>query len=248
MDQHLHAGAVEVTGTLAGHLLPGSLFIVWALVSMVEAVLRRDPSRADRPLESGLAMPVLKVVLPVVGMWAEIPGQGWPPGRGWPADAILMNWQHVTMYGVFALSGVVDLLARRGALSARSTLAAYAAAHANAGFLFWAHGSHGGVPGVVHSLLVLAFAGAAGTALIELARPSRGAAWARRGGLLAVGSWFVVVGWILYLSAWDLGDPVREGWSYTMFSWTMAATAAVTIALRMAAGRSSRGGVPAPAG
>jgi hypothetical protein len=241
VEQHVHAGAVEVTGTLAGHLLPGTLFIVWALVWMSQAVVRRDPDRGDQPLESGLAMPVLKIVLPVVGMWAEIPGQGWPPGRGWPADAILMNWQHVTMYGVFALSGMVDLLARRGALSAQATLATYAAAHANAGFLFWAHGAHGGVPGVVHSLLVLAFAGAAGTALVELARPSRGTAWARRGALLAVGAWFIVVGWILYVSAWDLGDRVREGWSYMLFSWTVAAVAAVTIAFRVIAGRRARG-------
>ena len=86
---------------------------------------------------------------------------------------------------------------------------------------------------------------AAGPRLAGGRRPQE---WARRGGLLAVGSWFVVVGWILYLSAWDPGDPVREGWSYTMFSWTMAATAAVTIAFRLAGGRSSRGGVPAPAG
>jgi hypothetical protein len=237
-----HMATVEVTGTLTGHLLPGTLFVLWALVWMGQAVIGRETSPSDVPLETGLVVPVLKVILALVGVWAEIPGQGWPPGRGWPPDAILTNWQHVTMYGVFGLTGVVDLLSARGALPYRVTHAAYAAAHANAGFLFLGHGSHGGVPGVVHSLLVLAFAGAALTALLEIARPSPGVSWARRGALLAVGSWFIAAGWILYLSGWDPADAVREGWSYMVFSWTMVVAGAVTIGAWMLARReASRG-------
>jgi hypothetical protein len=140
------------------------------------------------------------------------------------------------MYVAFALAGAVDLLARSGALSHRATYVAHAAALANAAFLFWGHGAHGGVPGVVHGLLVLALAGASMTALVELARPSNAAAWARRGALLAVGAWFGAAGWILYASGWDLGDPVREGWSYMIFSWTVGLAAAVTLGARLWAG------------
>ena len=240
--QHTDHVATEVMGTFAGHILPGALLVAWALVWMAQAIRGSSSSTSTRTLESSGAVAVLKIALPLAGMFAEIPGQGWPPGRGWPPDAILMNWQHVTMYGVFALSGVVDVLARRGALSPQATFAAYAAAQANAGFLFAAHGGHGGVEGLVHLLLVLVFAGAAATALLEAWRPTEGLAWARRGALLAVGAWFLVIAWILYRSGWDMADPVREGWVSMIFAWTMAGAAAVTVLARLAAGRGGRMG------
>lgn len=228
--------SVVVRGTFAGHVLPGSLFVVWALYWVVEDVVRGDDPGRDRPLEAGGFVPAMKVVIPLVGVWVEIPGSGWPPGRGWPPVAILLNWQHVTMYTAFCLSGVVDLLVRRGIMSSKASYLAFAGAALNAGLLFWGHGRHGGVPGVVHSLLAILFLAVACFAVAEMARPSSVLAWLRRGALLALGGWFIVVAWILYRSGWDMADPVREGWSYMLFSWNAIAASVLVLAVRLVAG------------
>lgn len=221
--------AVDVTGTLAGHVLPGSMFVVWAVYWIVERFVGEGSGGADHPLEAGLFVPFAKILIPFGGIWVEIPGQGW-----YPAD-VMMNWQHVTMYAAFSLSGVVDLLVRRGLLSSRASYVALAAAASNAGLLFWGHGRHGGVPGVVHSLLVLHFASVAGLAAAEAVKPGEALAWARKGALLALGTWFIIIGWMLYRSGWDLADPVREGWAYLAFSWNGLAVSVLVVCARLLA-------------
>lgn len=226
---------VVVTGTFAGHVLPGSLFVLWALLWLAEAA-RLPAPEGDAALERSSLLPTLKVVLPLVGVWLEMPNRGW-----FPEDA-MMAWQHIAMYLAFVLSGIVDLLVARGRLSFRAGYAAYAAALLNAGLLFWGHGRHGGVPGVAHSLLSIAFFAAAFFPLVELVRPSWGASWFRFGSLLALGSWFLVIAWILYRSGWDMADPVREGWTYLLFSGTAMAAGVVTLAVRLGSGARTAGG------
>lgn len=228
---HAH-GTLHTGGTFAGHVVPGTMLVLWALVWTAEALAR---GRVEpRPtLERSRLLPVLKVALPLVGVWIEIPGQGWDP------PDVMANWQHVTMYGAFALSGIVDLLAAPGLLAPGATYLAYAAAHANAAFLFWSHGEGALVADAVHRLLVLAFALASASALVEAVRPGSATRWLRTAALFLVGAWFFVAAWILYRSGWDLADPVREGWAYLAFSWTAAATATLVLAARLAAGRRS---------
>ncbi len=48
-----------------------------------------------------------------------------------------------------------------------------------------------------------------------------------------LGSWFIVAGWILYRSGWDLGAQFREGWSYMVFSWTAVTVTVVTVCARV---------------
>ncbi|MGD2045081.1 MAG: DUF716 domain-containing protein [Gemmatimonadota bacterium] len=223
------AHAETVAGTFWGHALPGSLLILWALYWVGEAILGGDEVAPGRTLESGLVLPIVKIVLAVVGVFIEIPGDGW-----YPQD-VMMNWQHVTMYSVFGLSGIVDLLARRGLVSGRATYVAYAAAMANAGFLFWGHSSHGGVEGIIHAVLALVFFAVAALAVVEILKPSEGMVWGRIGAQLLLGSWFIVGAWIIYRSGWDLADPVREGWTYTVFSWTAAGASIATLAALFAA-------------
>lgn len=236
----MNMDALDVRGTFPGHLLPGALLIMWALVWMGEAILRGDDTRPGRTLESGLALPIAKIVLPLIGVWVEIPGQGW-----YPSD-VMMNWQHVTMYSTFTLSGIVDLLARRGTFFPGAGHVAFAAINANAAFLFYGHGRHPDVPGLVHLLLALTFVVPAVLAILELLRPSRGVTWARRGAVLAVGCWFISGAWILYLSGWDLADPVREGWCYLVYSWTMFAVGAATVGARLLAKPVLPASAPAP--
>jgi hypothetical protein len=228
MDMQMHHTAAELSSTFEGHVLPGAMFLVWALYWIGQSFHRRSEPEGPRALEEGLFLPVAKIVLPLVGVWVEIPGQGWYP------EDVIMSWQHVTMYGVFSLCGITDLLARRGLLSAASTYIAFAGAHANAGFLFWSHSTgHGGVEAVVHKLLASVFFAVASFAALEAARPSARARWMRIGAQLALGSWFIVGGWILYRSGWDLGAPFREGWTHMSFSWLVAGVTVLTVALRI---------------
>lgn len=229
MQAHVH-DASQASGTLGGHALPGAMFILWALIWMAQTARARSDATARRTLETSLYVPVLKIALPLVGAWIEIPGRGW-----YPMD-VMMGWHHVNMYAVFSLSGVIDLLARRGRLGTGAGHFAYAAASLNAGFLFLVHGEHGGVAGAVHALLAGLFATAALAALVEWWRPSPGGTWTRIGALLAVGSWFMTGGWILYLSGWDLADPIREGWAYLVFSWMLVVVAVLTLGVRLSTG------------
>ena len=97
----------------------------------------------------------LKIALPLIVAWFEIPNRGWEPAHA------LQGWQHITMYVSFALTGTVDLLVRRDVMTPRASHLAFAGALTIAGLLFIGHGGHGGVPGVAHLLLALLFLSAA---------------------------------------------------------------------------------------
>jgi hypothetical protein len=244
MDHGEHALAVtaaDLHSTFQGHVLPGSMFILWALLWVGQRLYRRDET-VSATLEWGALVPILKIVLPLIGVWVEIPGERWGP------TATLMSLQHVTMYSAFALTGVVDLLAHRGLLSAASTYVAFAAAQFNAGFLFWGHAIHGGVDGVVHRILAGAFFVVAGVAILEARRPMAGLGWLRIGAQLVLGGWFILGAWVLYLSGWELDNPVNEGRSSMIFSWLVMVASVVVVsawvysAQRSAAHRAARVG------
>ncbi|XP_010591285.1 transmembrane epididymal protein 1A-like [Loxodonta africana] len=119
-------------GTLLGHLMPGMFFLFYSLyysVLVSLALLREQrllklplPPREKRrqrwwqlvPLEG-----VVKVVITTTGIVAEF---FYPPGVNrlmmvdWedPQRPFLFkdNWQHITMYGFFLFSGVVDIVSQ----------------------------------------------------------------------------------------------------------------------------------------
>jgi hypothetical protein len=223
--------AADLHSTFEGHVLPGSMFILWALIWIGQNFRAGAFEARDRALESSRLIPVLKVVLPLIGVWVEIPGEGWGP------TTTLMSLQHVTMYSAFALTGVVDLLASRGLLSGTATFVAYAAAQANAGWLFWGHAIHEGVDGIVHRILASAFFAVAALAVLEVFRPSAGLAWLRLGTQLVLGSWFILGAWILYLSGWDLAASYNVGRSSMYFSWMVMGIASAVIAAKILADR-----------
>jgi hypothetical protein len=225
MDHGEHAMAVtaaDLHSTFEGHVLPGSMFILWALLWIGQRLYRRDGT-VSATLEVGALVPILKIVLPLIGVWVEIPGERWGP------TATLMSLQHVTMYSAFALTGVVDLLAHKGLVSTASTYVAFAAAQTNAGFLFWGHAIHGGVDGVVHRILAGAFFVVAGVAILEARRPLVGLGWLRIGAQLVLGGWFILGAWVLYLSGWELDNPVNEGRSSMIFSWLVMLASVVVV-------------------
>lgn len=222
------------TGTFAGHLYFGILLTAWALVWIGEA-LSSPSSDVDAPLERGRALPVLKMILPLVGAWFEIPNRGWPPA------AFMMGWAHIAAYVPFALTGVVDLLANRHVVPVRAGYIAYTMVMLNAAFVFWAHDDHGGVPGSAHTLLVMLLVGTAAFSLYEVARPGPTAAWFRRGSLLTLGTFLLIMTWMLYRSGWDMMDPVRVGWTYALFSWNSIIIVTLVATVALIAGRRGHG-------
>ena len=223
--------AADLHSTFEGHVLPGSMFILWALIWMAQRLRQGAGAEQSPTLEWGLVLPVLKVVLPLIGVWVEIPGEGWGP------TTTLMSLQHVTMYSAFAFTGVLDILAYRGLLPHASTFLAHAAAQTNAGYLFWGHAIHEGVDGIVHRILASAFFVVAGLAVVEVIRPAAGLAWMRIGAQLVLGTWFILGAWILYLSGWDLSASYNVGRSSMYFSWMVMGIAAVTVAASVLASR-----------
>jgi hypothetical protein len=230
MDTH----AIEVTGTLTGHALIGAFLTGWAVLWLVEDLMGVQRGEGV-PLEGGRVLPWLKVLLPLGVSWFELPNSGWVPAHA------LQGWQHITMYAAFALSGAVDLLVRSGRLSWRASYVAYGGALLNAGILFLEHGAHGGVPGAAHVLLALLFLVAAALALLELALPASGIERFRIAALLATGGWLLTISWILYLSGWDMADPLRVGYTYLLFSLNGIGVGVTLIVAGVLDGRVSRG-------
>src|SRR5690606_5482685 len=225
----MHHGALP-SGTFVGHLLPGIAFMIWGVWWLFE-LLRDGPAEADAPVERSLFPPVVKMLLLPAAVWLEMPNSGWEP-----MDAV-MGWHHATGYVGFGLSGVVDILARRGMLSARATYLALAAATLNAAVLFYGHGNSAGVEAVMHDFLMLTFMAVGVFALLEIAAPSWPFQWFRAGSMLALGGWLTLTAWILFRSGWDLADHVREGWAYVSYSWLVMAVATLVTMVSLWAGR-----------
>lgn len=222
------------SGNFIGHVIPGTMLLLWAAFWIVGLWRSRGARAADAPLERDPLLIGVKIVLPLVGVGIE-----WP-GRGWPDHVRVMNFQHVSMYAFFALGGLVDLLNRRGLLPRGATYAAFAAAALNAGVLFLAHGSDGGVSGTVHSLLAATFLATALAGVAEWLRPDLELHWLRVGGLIVLGSWFYDVAWILFRSGLDPREPMNQMRSQLFFSWHVLGAAALLLALRVACVRAER--------
>ena len=225
---------VEPTGNLAGHVGPGLAYLLWAVVWLV--LLRRDPGPEGivAPLERVQLISWLKIVALPVGFVTEV------PPSSWSAMSIAMSWHHITMYLPVALSGVVDLLARRGRLSPHATHGAYALAFAVGAVVMFGHGNPAGVEGRAHFLLAVLYTACALAAMAELAWPGSHARRVHAGAQVALGLWWIEAGWMLFLSGWDLGDPARVMWVVTLFSVTLTLSATILTAASVGPARARR--------
>jgi hypothetical protein len=226
---------MELTGSFKGHALPGVMFLIWALWWTGELVRKRGKvGEPGGPLEVGLAAPWGKVLVPLFGIWAEVLRNGlrWTDGR-------IDNHEHATMYLAFALTGVVDLLARRGFVSNRLTYLAFAGAALNAGFLFSGHTHLGGLLDTVHQLLILLFVGTAAVAVAEYAFPAWDLRWARVGMVYLLGTWLIQIAYMLYVFDYDLMDRYVLMKANLFFAWHTMAVAVVLLALRIRIGIST---------
>jgi len=234
---------ISLSGTFPGHVLPGTLFIIWAGWWIYEVVATRGGEiYRVGTLERGLAMPLCKAVLPFIGVLGELA----PHGFEWKASMV-NNYQHAIMYFGFIVAGGIDLLARSGRISPGATYLAYGGAALNTAMLFAGHGHMGGLPDTVHQLLVVLFAAAATLAVVEMRFPDSGVAWLRIGTLLLTGVWLWWIAWLLYRSGYDLADHVSQMKAYLFFSASAMGVAMLLLTVHQLIGAPRRY-VTSPAG
>lgn len=218
MNHEMMAGP---SGTFTGHFGPGIVFIFLALWWIFDIMYKglRKPGSA---LERSLFIPTLKIVGLFVGGFLEIPNSGW-----YPMDWV-MGWHHTTVYMAFALSGVVDILARKDILTARATYLAFAGASFIGGLLFLGHGIGPGVEGTCHSIVMILFFSVSIFTVLEVVCPDWNFEWFRIASKLGLGTWFCITAWAIFRSGWDLHDHVKEAHVWLLFSWMILGVATFT--------------------
>ena len=219
-------------GTFFGHWAPGAVFLTLAVIWLVQD-LRRPPV-TDPPAQDGWIVPLYKLAFAVIGLVVEMPNRGWYP-MDW-----MMAWQHMTIYAVFAGSAVVDILWMRGRATARATHFAISLGLFAGALVFLGHHNHDGMSAAAHRLLAVAFTMSAAAALVEGLAPSRGIRRVRQVGVAVVGSWLIVIAWVLFRSGWDPASSLSEGWVWTLFAWTWIGVAAFFAVLEISVGAAGR--------
>lgn len=210
------------SGTFNGHFIPGLIFIFLALWWLADTLIK-GPHRLNEPLERTIYVPIIKfLVLPFAFIF-EVPNSTW-----YPMDWV-MGWHHFTTYIAFALSGVVDLLAIRKILTARSTYLAFGGACLIGALLFFGHGTDPGVEGTTHSIVMMLFALIGFFSIIEPLKPGLNLKWYRIGSTLSLGVWMCIIAWIHFKSGWDLHDHVRVAHVWLRFSWMILAVTTLTV-------------------
>ena len=225
------------SGTFIGHLIPGLVFTIWGVWWLWELAGSGRPREVGEPVERTLFPTSLKILAVLIAFPLEIPNAGWEP-MDW-----VMGWHHITGYIGFGLSGVVDLLARRGLLTSRATYLALAGAAFNGAILFYGHGNSLGVEGSAHDILMMMFFAVGIFCLLETAAPSWRLEWFRIGSMIGLGCWLTITSWLLFRSGWDLTDHVREGHVWLRFSWMIMTVAAITTAASIRVHRRTAMGV-----
>ena len=216
-------------GSLGGHMLPGVVFLVWAVFWLVD--LLRETRTDDAALETWWALRLGKPTLAVTGIVLELSWGGL--FQNWS----LNNLQHATMYGVFLASGLVDIASARGWLPASLTYYAFAFACLLSGLLFMAHPNHGPLATTVHTLIVVLFFALCVVATVEARRGSGAISWVRTGLLIALGTWFIQVAFSLYGTNAEPMAPDGKGIALLLFSWHLLAVACAMVLLRVFSAR-----------
>jgi hypothetical protein len=210
------------SGTFIGHLGPGLVFAAYGLWWLWEIAGAGRARRPGEAVERTLFLPVLKIVALFVAFPFEVPNAGWEP-MDW-----VMGWHHITIYIAFALSGCIDLAARRGLMSARATYLGLAGATFIGFLVFYGHGNDPGIEGTAHTILMLMFLAVSVFTVLEEAAPSWPFEWFRVGSMICMGAWWCVTAWLLFRSGWDMLDHIRIAHVWLRFAWTLLAVATMT--------------------
>lgn len=238
-------------GTFGGHALPGTFFIVFAVWWTVQTYRRyfRSLRKGGQPYRSSVAFPfdclcgrvrawpwegILKIFFTTIGFAGEII-TAFKDGR----FTHLGNGQHATMFFIFGLSGLVDILVHfRFPLPKDVDYVISTLAFAVEDVLFMFH-THGRTPldVLIHTLLVYVIHANVLVCLVELKyRDNVTVTLARSYVVFLQGTWFWQAGFILYnpihgAQKWDEDNHEQMMVVTMMFAWHMAAIFIVMITI-----------------
>lgn len=192
--QGTDGASMHLPGSFAGHIVPASLFLLWAIFWVWELV-RAPGGDASIAVERYLVVKLGKVVFPLIGVQLELARMD-----GLFSTASWNNLSHSAMYASFALAGIVDLAEARGRLPPAATHIALSIACWAAGFLFLPHLSHGPMPAAMHLLIIFLFWVLAVTVALEGLGISRAVMLRFRiAPLILLATWFAQVSFSLYI-------------------------------------------------
>ncbi|XP_015425920.1 PREDICTED: transmembrane epididymal protein 1A-like [Myotis davidii] len=241
-------------GTLAGHLLPGMCFLFISLYYsvLVSLALLRGQRFLQLPLppkekrgHRWKRVPVLgvgKVVISLTGILAEF---FYPPGANrmkmvnWedPRRPFVFsnNWHHITMYGFFMLSGVVDIVSQ--ACQARQSLKLERAAEALAfcvlALLMMAHIENKSILEVrVHVLFIVPTFLVSLVLAIEVWVPDQPQLWVLKTWLaLVLSTWMLQLCLVMYIppsgQSWRSENHEDLAFLAIFFCWHLGLGAAI---------------------
>lgn len=177
---------------VAGHFLPGCVFIIWGSWWAYNACLLHLWRRSRQPIRSQawyplagarLVEPILKVVLPFIAVSIELYFDHLKEGfqhlycvqgtkyAGRFAGDNINNWQHAAIYPAFVLSGLVDLISTKVPVPPGTNHAFLGVAVAIEAFLMGTHEKHEPQDKMVHFLLFVAMLLCLVAVLTELHAP-----------------------------------------------------------------------------
>lgn len=229
-------------GTFQGHLLPGVSFLVLGLLWTVNIIRRALMCRKkDIPFYNTVTYPLpmhgrcvkwpleagIKITLTAIAMGAELFAA---TNYGQAGKVVYIgDLQHVTMYAFFCISGIIDVLHSYKKTIAGLDHAALTMAFLVEGLLFMYH-LHGNdaLNRLVHTLLIYAIFACAVFSSIEIVvKESMLLALARAFAVILQGTWFILVGFILFppvslgLHRWKEGDEDQLTKVAILFSWNI---------------------------
>eukprot|EP00892_Ulva_mutabilis_P005000 jgi/Ulvmu1/2872/UM146_0014.1 len=247
IQQHKH-------GSLGGHVLPGSFFLMWAtwwFANIVSIQIHRAQQRKEftsrsyyqstyiskLPLE-----PLAKLILPFIGILGELwlSHGKWRTlydGEGQFIHGHLNNWQHSAMFGAVMVSGCVDLIGAAVQLPSGTEQAFLGLAFSVEGMLLAFHLKGTQLEVLVHLLLVTTTAACAFFVFLEVVFPNSVLiSLARCWSVLLQGTWWCQTGRVLFLGNPAWRDDPENSMGATMFLPTLYVTHCVVIAVVMLIG------------
>lgn len=234
-------------GTFEGHLLIGMLFVIFALYySMITslALLRGQkiltPPWSLREKQGHRwwqRLPVIGTAKLVFSLQFILLEFFYPPGSNRlkmidltdPRRPFLFkeNWQHATMYGFFALSGLVDVVTQvcQAWPSLKLERAVESLACSVLVLVMVSHVAHKDIVEIhIHLLLLLPIALLGLMLAVEVWMPHQPALWVLKSWLmLVVGSWMVQLGVLIYVpptgQPWRSDNPTDLSFIVLFFCW-----------------------------
>ncbi|XP_004603323.2 transmembrane epididymal protein 1 [Sorex araneus] len=242
-------------GSFAGHLLPGMIFLIFSLyysVLLSFALLRGQrflkaplPPKEKRGRRCWQVVPVEGVMKVVVTMTGILPELFYPLGVNrmkmvdWedPRRPFLFkdNWHHITMYGFFLVSGVVDIVSQscQARQNVRLERAAESLAFCVVALLMASHlGNKSALEVRVHILFIVPTLLVSLALFVEIWVPDHPGVWVVKVWMgLVLSNWMLQLGVLMYVpptgQPWRSENPVDMAFVILFFCWHLGLAAAL---------------------